>query len=60
MKTYEVELRRTSYITFTVEAENEDDALDKVWAECDDRPDSDDAVWDVNLIEEVKPTGEQP
>jgi hypothetical protein len=26
MKTYEVELERTSYITVTVEAENEDDA----------------------------------
>lgn len=54
MKTYEVELRRTSYITVTVEAENEDDALDKAWGECDTRPDSDDAVWDVNLIEEIK------
>ena len=27
-KTYEVELRRTSFITVTVEAENEDDASD--------------------------------
>ncbi len=54
MKTYEVELRRTSYITFTVEAENEDDALDKAWAECGDRTDSDDAVWDVESIEEMK------
>ena len=32
MKTYEVELRRTSYITMTVEAENEDDATDQAWA----------------------------
>jgi len=54
MKTYEVELRRTSYITFTVEAEDNDDALDKAWAECGDRPDSDDAVWDVESIEEMK------
>lgn len=54
MKTYEVELRRTSYITFTVEAESKDDALDKAWGECDARPDSDDAVWDVESIEEMK------
>ena len=33
MKTFEVELRRTSYITITVEAENEDDAEDKAWAQ---------------------------
>ena len=33
MKTYEVELRRVSYITLTVEAENEDDAEEKAWAE---------------------------
>lgn len=54
MKTYEVELRRTSYITFTVEAEDNDDALDKAWKECNDRPDSDDATWDVESIEEMK------
>ena len=53
MKTFEVELRRTSYITITVEAENEDDAEAKAWVECSERPDSDDAVWDVESIEEV-------
>ena len=31
MKTFEVELRRTSYITITVEAENEDDAEMLAW-----------------------------
>jgi hypothetical protein len=54
MKTYEVELKRTSYITLTVEADDRDDALDKAWAECGDRTDSDDAVWDVESIEEMK------
>ena len=54
MKTYDVELRRTSYITFTVEADNEEDALDKAWEECNDRPDSDDATWGVESIEEMK------
>jgi hypothetical protein len=54
MKTYEVELRRTSYITVNVEAENEDDALDKAWVECGHRTDDNDAVWDVESIEETK------
>ena len=54
MKTYEVELRRVSYIVFTVEAENKDEAEEKAWAECDDRPDSDDATWDVASVEELK------
>ena len=54
MKTFEVELRRTSYITVTVEAENEDHAADVAWEEVKDRPDSDDASWDVESIEESK------
>ena len=54
MKTYEVELRRTSYIIVTVEAENEDEAEAKAWAEIEDgRADINDAVWDVESIEEI-------
>jgi hypothetical protein len=54
MRTFEVELRRTSYIIVTVEAENEDDAEAKAWAEVEDgRADISDAVWDVQSIEEV-------
>jgi hypothetical protein len=52
MKTYDVELKRTSYITLTVEANSEDEAETKAWEECNDRPDSDDAVWDIESIEE--------
>jgi len=52
MKTYEVELKRTSYITLTVEANSEDEAEEKAWGECNDRPDSDDATWDIESIEE--------
>lgn len=56
MKTYEVELRRTSYITITVEAENEDDAEEKAWREIEGgRTDIYDAQWDVESIEEVQP-----
>ena len=51
-KTYEVELRRVSYITVTVEAENKDEAEELAWAECDDRADKD-ATWDVASVEVV-------
>lgn len=53
MRTFEVELRRTSYITLTVEAENEDDAEEKAWLELDDEHAHADANWDVESIEEV-------
>jgi len=53
MKTFEVELRRTSYIVLTVEAENADQAEEKVWEEIE-RGDyrHEDAAWDVESIEE--------
>jgi hypothetical protein len=53
MKTYEVELRRVSYVIVTVEAEDKDDAEDKAWAVCDERADNE-ATWDVASIEEMK------
>jgi hypothetical protein len=53
MKTFEVELRRTSYIVLTIEAENAEEACAKAWDEVNDRPDSDDAAWDVESIEET-------
>lgn len=55
MKTYEVELRRTSYITMTVEANSKDEAEEKAWREIEhDRADINDANWDVESIEEIK------
>lgn len=55
MKTYEVELRRISYITVTVEAEDADDAEDKAWARVEaDNVNINDAVWDLSSIEEIK------
>lgn len=58
MKTFEVELRRTSYITVTVEAVDEDDAEAKAWQEIENgRNDIYDAQWDVESIEETE--GEQ-
>lgn len=53
MKTFEVELRRTSYIVLTVEAENEDDAEAKVWEKIENGDYAhEDAQWDVESIEE--------
>jgi hypothetical protein len=53
MKTYEVELQRTSYITITVEAENEDDAEALAWKQIEQDHYKDDASWYVESIEEV-------
>lgn len=53
MKTWEVELKRTSYITLTVEADSKDEAETKAWQEIENgRTDIYDAQWDINSIEE--------
>ena len=53
MKTYNVELKRTSYITVTVEAENKDDAVALAWQELErDHVNIEDASWDWEAIEE--------
>jgi len=55
MKTYEVELRRTSYITLTVEADSKDEAETKAWQEIENgRTDIYDAQWDVESIVETE------
>jgi len=54
MKTFEVELRRTSYIIVTVEAENEDDAETQAWAQIEaDNVNINDSHWDVESVEEI-------
>jgi hypothetical protein len=54
MKTYEVELQRTSYITVTVEAENKDDAVALAWQELErDNVNIEDASWGIESIEEI-------
>ena len=55
MKTFEIELRRTSYITITVEAEDKDQAEAKAWQEVENgRTDIYDAQWDVESIKEME------
>ena len=58
MKTFEVELRRTSYITLTVEANDRDEAEAKAWQRVEaDNVNINDAQWDVESIEDM--TGDQ-
>ena len=53
MKTFTVELRRTSFITVTVEAESIDQAKDKAWDEVVSyNHDSKDADWEIGYTEE--------
>lgn len=54
MKTFEVELRRTSFIVIAVQAETQDEAEELAWKELDNRDDAGYATWDVESIEEVK------
>ena len=57
MRVYEVEMRRTSYIIVTVEAEDADDAETKAWEEIEKgRSDIYDAQWEVENIDDI--TGE--
>jgi hypothetical protein len=55
MKTFEVELRRTSFVLYTVEAETIEEAEDKAWnmLQSDDEHNHDWASWEVESIEEA-------
>lgn len=50
MKTYEIEIYRTSCITITIEAENEKHAEELAWEEI--RYYTEDAIYEINSIEE--------
>ena len=52
MKTYEIELRRTSYIVVTVEADTQEEAEAKVYDEGAVKLDNY-ASWDIESIEEI-------
>ena len=54
MKTYEVEFQRTSYITVTAEANNEDEAEGVAWEQLEaDTVNINDADWKVEQVKEV-------
>ena len=51
MKTYQIELKRTSYVNLTIEAENEDEAEDLAWRQMEQDYYRDDGAWDIESIE---------
>jgi hypothetical protein len=54
MKTYNVELKRTSYITLTVEAISEEEADTIAWEKIErEEPHLGDSDWMLESIEEV-------
>ena len=59
MKRYAVELKRTSYVTVYVDAENRDQAEDAAWKEIEHgATDVYDAEWNISDIEELYTTDE--
>jgi hypothetical protein len=53
MKTYEVELKRTSYVVVTVEATSFAEAEDLAWREVENMNANADGTWDIESIEET-------
>lgn len=54
-KIYEVELKRTSYVTYTVEALDENAAEEVAWDLLKkDGKDNNDAHWEVNFVWETE------
>lgn len=54
MKTFEVEVRRTSFIVVTVEAKTVEEAEALAFEEVDRRGDSGYANYEVESVEEIK------
>jgi hypothetical protein len=52
MKTYEVELKRVSFVTITVEAGSTEEAEFIAWQELDNHNDKY-ADWEIESIEEI-------
>jgi hypothetical protein len=52
MKMFQIELKRTSYITIEVEAESQDEAEALAWRRVDQDYYRDDGHWDIESIEE--------
>ncbi len=51
---FEVELKRESYVTYIIEADNPDEAEAKAWEELTESGDVGDAAsWSVESIEDV-------
>lgn len=54
MKTYEVELKRTTYIIVTVQADTEDEAEERAWHDLSENKNwAEDSDWQVESVEEI-------
>jgi hypothetical protein len=53
MKTYEIELRRTSFVTLTIEAEDQDAAEALAWEQIQRDYYRDDGDWEIGFVDEV-------
>jgi hypothetical protein len=52
MKTYQIELKRVSYVNLTIEADSQDEAEEIAWLELDAHEHRDsDANWGIESIE---------
>lgn len=52
MKAYQIELKRTSYVNLTIEAENEDEAKDLAWDDLlNGEGDVDNGEWAIEATE---------
>jgi hypothetical protein len=54
MTTYQIELKRTSYINIEIEAESQDEAEALAWKKIDADYYKDDGAWEVESIEELE------
>jgi hypothetical protein len=54
MKTYQIELKRTSYINIEIEAESQDEAEALAWKGVEQDYYRDDGHWDIESIEELE------
>jgi hypothetical protein len=53
MKTFEVELKRESYVTLTIDANNREEAEEKAWHQIEQNyPNINDSQWNLSSIEE--------
>jgi hypothetical protein len=54
MKTYQIELKRVSYVNMDIEAENQEEAEALAWAALESHGSyGEDASWELESIEEV-------
>jgi hypothetical protein len=51
MKTYQIEMKRTSYINIEIEAESQDAAEALAWKQVDADYYKDDGAWEIESIE---------